>query len=71
MPPVLILALVGAVLALLANGNEGNLEENQQKELEKLQNDLAEARKNLRHAQNAKKRFITTTGAKQITEGTE
>jgi len=63
MPPVLIIALVGAVLALLAK-DEKKLPEEQQEELKKLQNDLAEARRNLRHAQNAKKRFVASTGAK-------
>lgn len=62
MPPILILAVVGAVLALLAE-DKSNLPEDQQKELERLQNQLADARRNLRHAQNAKKRFIAQTGA--------
>jgi len=68
MPPVLILALVGAVLALLAKTTDENSPENQQKELEKLQNQLAEARRNLRHAESAKKRFIASTGAQTITD---
>lgn len=72
MPPHLILALVGAVLALLATGqNEENLKEQERKELEELQNQLAQARKTLRHAQNAKKRFIARTGAREETESTE
>jgi len=62
MPPILILALVGAVLALLAK-DEKELPGDQQAELKKLQNDLASARKGLRHAQNAKKRFVAQTGA--------
>jgi len=67
MPPVLIIALVGAVLALLAK-DEKKLPEDQQEELNKLQNDLADARRNLRHAQNAKKRFVAKTGANTVTD---
>jgi len=67
MPPVLIIALVGAVLALLAK-DEKKLPEEQQEDLKKLQNDLAEARRNLRHAQNAKKRFVAQTGAISATD---
>lgn len=70
MPPVLILALVGTVLALLAKDEKG-LPEQQQEELEKLQNQLAEARRNVRHAQNAKKRFIARTGARLTQETDE
>jgi len=70
MPPVLIIALVGAVLALLAK-DEKKLPEDQQEELKKLQNDLADARRNLRHAQNAKKRFVAQTGARQVTDDKE
>ncbi len=70
MPPVLIIALVGAVLALLAK-DEKKLPEDQQEELKKLQNDLADARRNLRHAQNAKKRFVALTGARQVTDDKE
>lgn len=62
MPPLLILALVGAVLALLAK-DENELPTDQQEELKKLQSQLADARRNLRHAQNAKKRFVAATGA--------
>lgn len=65
MPPVLILAIVGAVLALLAN-DESELPADQQEELKKLQSKLADARRNLRHAQNAKKRFIAQTGASEV-----
>lgn len=68
MPPVLIIALVGAVLALLAK-DEKDLPEQQLVELEKLQKDLAEARNRLRHAQNAKKRFVASTGATLIQNG--
>jgi len=67
MPPVLIIALVGAVLALLVKDSD-KLPEDQQKDLENLQKDLADARKGLRHAQNAKKRYIASTGAKQATD---
>jgi Mg2+ and Co2+ transporter CorA len=62
MPPILIIALVGAVLALLAK-DEKDLPEQQQEDLKKLQDQLAEARRGLRHAQNAKKRFLESTGA--------
>lgn len=62
MPPLLILALVGAVLALLTK-DEKDLDTEQREELEKLQNQLADARRTLRHAQNAKKRFVASTGA--------
>lgn len=65
MPPVLILALVAAVLALLTK-DEKNLDEQQKEELEKLQSQLAEARRSVRHAQIAKKRFIAATGAKVV-----
>jgi cellobiose-specific phosphotransferase system component IIA len=65
MPPVLIIALVGAVLALLARDEE-DLPQEQQEDLKKLQDQLAEARRNLRHAHNAKKRFIAQTGARVI-----
>jgi PAS domain-containing protein len=67
MPPLLILALVGAVLALLAK-DEKDLPEQEQNELKKLQNDLAQARKGLRHAQNAKKRFVAQTGASIVND---
>lgn len=70
MPPWLIIALVGAVIALLNKDSE-KLPEQQQKELKKLQNQLAEARKNLRHAQTAKKQFIAQTGAKLAQEDNE
>jgi len=67
MPPILILALVGAVLALLSK-NEKDLPQDQQEELKKLQQQLADARKNVRHAQAAKKRYIAQTGAKIISD---
>jgi hypothetical protein len=67
MPPLLILALVGAVLALLAK-DEKDLPEQQREELEKLQKQLAEARRNVRHAQNAKKRFVAQTGASIVND---
>lgn len=67
MPPILILALVGAVLALLAK-DEKDLPSEEQAALKKLQNDLADARKGLRHAQNAKKRFVAQTGASLDTD---
>jgi len=70
MPPVLILAVVGAILALLAK-DESELPADQQEELKKLQSQLADARRNLRHAQNAKKRFIAQTGASEVTETNE
>jgi len=62
MPPILIIALVAAVLALL-NKDEKDLPEQQREDLKKLQDQLAEARRGLRHAQNAKKRFLEATGA--------
>lgn len=68
MPPILILALVGAVLALLTK-DEKDLPQEQQEELKKLQLQLAEARRNVRHAQNAKKQYIARTGAKIVTDG--
>jgi len=68
MPPLLILALVGAVLALLAK-DKSQLPLDQQKELEELQNQLAESRKSLRHAQNAKKRFVASMNAKTVEKG--
>jgi uncharacterized membrane-anchored protein YhcB (DUF1043 family) len=67
MPPILILALVGAVLALLTK-DEKDLPQEQQEELKKLQLQLAEARRNVRHAQNAKKQYIARTGAKIVTD---
>lgn len=65
MPPILILALVGAVLALL-NRDEKDLPEQQKEDLKKLQEQLAAARKEVRHASNAKKRYIAQTGASVI-----
>lgn len=66
MPPVLILALIAACLALL-DRDKTDLDQEQQEDLKKLQDQLAEARKSLRHAQSAKKRFIAATGAKLVT----
>lgn len=65
MPPLLILALVGAVLALLTKDKK-ELAQDQQEDLETLQIQLAEARRILRHAQNAKKRFVASTGARIV-----
>lgn len=65
MPPILILALVAAVLALLSKDKK-DLPQEQQIELEKLQKQLAESRKLVRHAQAAKAKFIASTGAKTI-----
>lgn len=65
MPPILILALVGAVLALLSKDKK-DLPKAQQEDLEKLQIELAAARKSVRHAQAKKDKFIAATGAKPI-----
>jgi len=65
MPPILILALVGAVLALLTN-EKATLPKQQQEDLEKLQKQLAEARKSVRFAESKKRQYIALTGAKPI-----
>lgn len=64
MPPWLLLALAGAVIALVAKEFDKTDPTAEDKEdLEKLQKDLSEARKAVRQAHNAKKRFIASTGA--------
>lgn len=68
MPPWLLLALAGAVIALVAKGDAGLTTDSDKENLEKLQKDLAEARRKLRHAHQAKKRFIASTGASVVTD---
>lgn len=64
MPPWLLLALAGAVIALVAKGVAGDTSDSEKESLEELQKQLSEARKAVRHAHSAKKRFIASTGAK-------
>jgi len=66
MPPWILLALAGAVIALVAKGAAGQPTDSDNENLEKLQKDLSEARKAVRHAHQAKKRFIASTGAKEL-----
>lgn len=68
MPPWLLLALAGAVIALVAKGEAGEPTDSDKDNLEKLQKDLADARRAVRHAHNAKKRFIASTGARVATD---
>lgn len=68
MPPWLLLALAGAVIALVAKGDAGKTTDEEKQSLEELQRQLSDARKAVRHAHNAKKRFIASTGAKVVTE---
>lgn len=68
MPPWLLLALAGAVIALVAKGEAGTTTDEEKDSLEKLQKELSDARRAVRQAHSAKKRFLASKGANVSTD---